>query len=297
MSPRRGRVLPAAWAGGAVLLVLGLGAVTARGLGPVPGWWPHRYDDLQPVTGGGRPSALHPLGQDSAGHDYLALVLRGLERSLTVCLLATAVALLLGLAVGLLSGYRRGWVDGLLSRATELVFTLPALVIAAVLGRYTSHLADRWFVDPVLLLGVVIGALNWMTLARVVRAQTLQLRGSGFVEASVAAGASSWFVLTRHLAGNLLGPVLAAAALVAGNAVLLESALSYLGFGVQPPDTSLGLLVDRYQASFGTRPWLLVTPGALIVTIVLAVHALAEGLAPLADPRTVRRGPRRKARA
>lgn len=289
---RRGRrVSPAAWAGGAVLLLLGLGAATARGPGPVPGWWPYRYDEVLPVHDAGRPSWRHPLGQDSAGHDYLALVLRGLERSLTVCLVATAVALLVGLAVGALSGYRGGWVDAVLSRVTEVVFTMPAIVIAAVLGRYTGHLAERGIPDQVVLLGVVLGGLTWMTVARVVRAQSLQLRGSGFVEASAAAGAGTWFIVTRHLAGNLLGPLLAAAALVAGNVVLLEGALSYLGFGMQAPDTSLGLLVEQYQTAFGTRPWLLLVPGSLILVIVLAVHAVGEGLAPLADPPGARHRP------
>ena len=293
---RGGRASAGAWAGGGVLLLLGLAAVTGRGAGPLPRWWPHRYDQVLPVLDAGRPSWAHPLGQDTAGHDYLALVLRGLERSLTVCLVATVIALLVGVTAGALSGYRRGWLDAVLSRGTEVALTLPAVVIAAVLGRYTDTLAGRWFLDPVLLLGVVIGAVTWMTVARVVRAQTLRLRVSGFVEASVAAGAGTWFILTRHLAGNLLGPVLASAALVAGNAVLLESALSYLGFGVQAPDVSLGQLVDRYQAAFGTRPVLLLVPGLLILVIVLAVHALGEGLAPLADPRTPRRRPGRTAR-
>lgn len=292
------RVRPVAWVAGLLLIGLALAAWTADGLGPLPGWWPYRHEQLPPLVDGGRPTlnlipfssdfglGPHPLGQLQTGQDFLAIVLRGLRRSLIVCLVATGVALVIGVGVGVLSGYLRGWVDAALTRVTELAFIVPAVVIAAVLGRFSARLADGWAVDPAVLLGVVIGAMTWMTLARVVRAQTLHLRTSGFVRASAALGAGPGFIIGRHIIAHLSGPVLAATALVAGNAVLLESALSYLGFGVQRPDTSLGLLVDEYGNTATTRPWLLLPPGLGILILVLAVHALAEGLAPLADPRT-----------
>lgn len=296
-STRRRRFRMAGWVAGAVLLVLALGPVTALGAGPLPGWWPHRFADVLPMTGAGRPTLQpnpfapgfglgpHPFGQDDVGHDYFALTLRGLQRSLFVCLVTSVVAALTGVGIGVTAANRGGLVDSALMRLTDLALTLPAIAVAAVLGRYSGELGPALRVPPTLLLGVVLGLLIWMPVARVVRISALQVEASGYVEAARAMGASGWHIVTRHVLPNVSAPALVGTVLIAANAVALESGLSYLGLGVQPPDTSLGSLVNLYQSAVFTRPWLVVIPAAGILLLVLALNAIGDAIEAALDPR------------
>jgi ABC-type dipeptide/oligopeptide/nickel transport system permease subunit len=166
-------------------------------------------------------------------------------------------------------------------RVTDLILTIPLLVTAAVLGRNVQGLGP-------LALAFVLGALTWTTLARLVRGEFLSLREKEFVEAARALGASPARIIFRHILPNVLGTIIVSATLAVAAAILLETSLSYLGLGVQPPDTSLGLLISAYEGSFSTRPWLFWWPAVFIVGIALSVSFIGDGLRDAFDPKQTR---------
>ncbi|MFV0430207.1 MAG: ABC transporter permease [Arachnia sp.] len=268
-----------------VLLFIVIVAFTSDGVGPIPGWWTKNYIDVYPVVNGGRPTLSlfplsigeHPFGQDTIGKDYFALVMRGAQRSILIALLVGMIATVIGTAVGAAAGYFRGWVEAFLMRITDLFIIIPLLVLAAVLGQIAG--------SSVLMLAVVLGAVLWTGLARLVRAEVLSLCEREFVMAARAIGTPAPRIIVRHILPNALGVIVVNATLLIASAILIETVLSFLGFGVKPPDTSLGLLISQYQNALTTRPWLFWWPGLFILTIALCVNFIGDGLRDAFDPR------------
>lgn len=244
--------------------------------------WHYRYDvytnDLNSP-----PSLKHPFGTDSTGYDTLAQVLRGTQRSLEIALFVALVATAVGTTYGAISGYYAGRVDNLMMRFVDLVLTLPTIAVAALLGHNFGGGGAGW-----LLIAVILAGLGWAGVARVVRGVMLSLREKEFVEAARALGASDRRVIFRHLLPNALGPIIVNVTIAVAVAILAETALSFVGFGVQAPDTSLGLLIAQNQTAASTRPWLFYFPGLFIIIIALSVNFIGDGLRDAFDPTQTR---------
>lgn len=226
------------------------------------------------------PSWQHPFGTDAAGRDTFAQVLRGTQISIGISVLVAVFATVVGTIWGTTAGYYRGWLDTVMMRIADLVLTLPLLAVAAVLGH---NLGGSWW-----LIAVVIAALYWAYVARVARGVVLSLREKEFVEAARALGASDARIIFGHLVPNAFGSIIVNATVLVSVAILLETALSYLGFGVRPPDTSLGLLVSDAQTALDTRPWLFFFPGLFIILIALTINFIGDGLRDALDPQQTR---------
>ena len=227
------------------------------------------------------PSLKHPFGTDNLGKDEFAQVLRGTQRSVEISLVIAAFAGILGALYGAVAGYYRGITDSVLMRFADLVLTLPLIAVAAVLGHNVG--GGSWY-----LIALVIGGLSWAYVARVVRGVVLSLREKEFIEASRALGASDARIILRHLIPNTLGPIIVNLTILIAVGILTETALSFLGFGVQPPDTSLGLLVSNAQTAIQTRPWLFYFPGVFIIVIALTINFIGDGLRDAFDPQQTR---------
>ncbi|UJH71005.1 ABC transporter permease [Ornithinimicrobium sp. INDO-MA30-4] len=272
----------------AVLVFVTLLAFTSIGVGPIPGWWGKSYLNSSSVINAGRPTLTlwpfaigeNPFGQDNVGKDYFALVMRGTQRSLTVAFTVGILSTLIGTAVGAAAGYFRGWTEAILMRLTDLFIVIPLLVLAAVVAKAAG--GTVWG------MALVLGFLVWTGLARLVRGEVLSLREREFVTAAEAIGASSGRILMKHILPNTIGTIIVSATLTIATAILLESALSFLGYGIQAPDTSLGQLISTYQTSFLSRPWLFWWPGMFILVIALTVNFLGDGLRDAFDPRQSR---------
>jgi len=271
---------PPAMISAVVLAIVVVVAVTSIGVFGIPGWWPYDYTTTSVSDNGGAPSSTHWFGQEDIGRDYFALVMRGTQVSLVVAFLVGISGTVLGTLLGAIAGYYRGWVDAVIMRIADVFFVIPLLLIAAIVAKTASGaIGSPWF------LGIMLGVVSWAGLARLVRAQVLSLREREYVEAAKAMGASGWRIILRHLIPNCIGTVLVNATLAIAAAVLLETSLSFLGFGVKPPQSSLGLLIDQYQNSFTTRPWLFWWPGLMILLIALSVNFIGDGLRDAFDPR------------
>jgi peptide/nickel transport system permease protein len=226
------------------------------------------------------PSWDHPFGTDSAGRDQFAQVLRGTRISLQVSVSVAILATLVGTLWGSVAGYFGGKVDTIMMRISDLVLTLPLIAVAAMLSH---NFGGTWY-----LIALVIAALYWAYVSRVSRGVVLSLREKEFVEAAKALGASDTRIILRHLVPNALGSILVNLTILVALAILLETSLSYLGFGVTPPDTSLGLLVSTGQSAATTRPWLFYFPGLFIVVIALTINFVGDGLRDAFDPTQTR---------
>jgi peptide/nickel transport system permease protein len=271
-------------------------------LGPirVPGWWKWTVEDIpelrfEDCPGGttGCPTislnpagafglGAHPFGQDDIGRDYFALVMNGARRSLMIMFVIGAVSGFMGVVIGSISGFYGKKVDSVLMRLVDFIQTVPTSIIAAVIGKAAGR------VGPVFL-ALFLGLLGWTGLARLVRAQFLSLREMEFVDAARVAGASNLRIAFKHILPNAIGQIIVSVTLIMAGAILTETALSYLGFGVVAPDVSLGLLISQYESSFTTRPWLFWWPGLFIITIALCVNFIGDGLRDAFDPRLRRR--------
>ncbi|WP_413248214.1 ABC transporter permease [Sinomonas flava] len=290
--------------GGAVVGVSILAAIlalafTSVGWGPFAGWWKYGHTDIAPLVHDGAPTLSlapfrlgeHPFGQDRIGRDLFAMTMRGAQQSITVMLVIGLIAGAIGVVVGAVAGYFRGWADAVLMRLTDVVIIVPALLLAAVLSAVAGRRDDgTWFgtvagQHGVLVLGVFLGFVLWVGLARLVRGEFLTLREREFVDAARLSGASSMRIIVRHILPNAIGVVIVNVTLTMSSAILLETALSYLGVGVKAPDTSLGLLISQNQDAFSTRPWLFWWPGAFIVLICLSINVIGDGLRDAFDPR------------
>ena len=272
-------------------------------MGPIriPGWWQWtvedipelRYEDCPGGTTGCPTISLdptsdafglgtHPFGQDDIGRDYFALVMNGARRSLMIMFVIGAVAGFIGVVVGSISGFYGKKVDAVLMRLVDFIQTVPTIIIAAVIGKAAGKVGPLY-------LALFLGILGWTGLARLVRAQFLSLREMEFVDAARVAGASNLRITFKHILPNAVGQIIVVITLIMAGAILTETALSYLGFGVVAPDVSLGLLISQYESSFTTRPWLFWWPGLFIISIALCVNFIGDGLRDAFDPRQRRR--------
>lgn len=268
-----------------VLIFIVLLAVTSLGWGPIPGWWGKTFVDTYPKIGNGEPTIKfwppslgeHPFGQDTTGKDYFALVMRGVQRSLLIAFSVGILATILGTAIGAIAGFYRGITEAFLMRVTDLFIIIPTLVLAAVLGRMTK--------GNIVALALVLAVVSWTGLARLVRGEVLSLREREFVMAARALGTPGPRIIVRHILPNALGTIVVNATLLISSAILIETSLSYLSFGVRPPDTSLGVLVSTYQSALQGRPWLFWIPGMFILVFSLCVNFIGDGLRDAFDPR------------
>jgi len=261
----------------------------------IHGWWTYDWVELSPLVNNGLPTWVfpfdfgpHPFGQDDIGHDLFAQVMRGTQQSLMIMAIVGLVATFIGIVVGAVSGFFRGWIDSLLMRLTDVVIIIPVIVVTAVLGKMAG--AHGSFI-----LALVLGLASWTALARLLRGDVLSLREREFVDAARVAGASPGRIMFIHILPNAIGVVVVNATLLMSATILTEAAISFLNFGVQPPDVSLGKIIQEYQSAFQTRPWLFWWPGSLIIVIALAVNFIGDGLRDAFDPRQ-RRGLNRAAR-
>jgi peptide/nickel transport system permease protein len=250
-----------------------------------PSWWPHSWGGWQSAYPPHRTGSLfkHPMGTDNLGHDTFAQILRGANKSVIIALMVAFLSTTFGTVTGALAGYYRGITDTLLMRSTDLFLTVPAIAVAGVLSYQFAARASGW-----VYLAVILAALGWMPIARVVRGVFLSLREKEYVEAAIALGARDRRIIFRHLLPNVVGPIIVNATLAVAISILAESGLSFLGLGIQPPDTSLGLLVASGVQAAQTRPWLFYFPGLFIIVIVLTVNFVGDGLRDAFDPTQTR---------
>ncbi len=223
------------------------------------------------------PNPRFPLGADLMGRDVLSRILHGARASLLVASFGTLLALLIGVAAGMLAGFYRGAVDVAISRFVDAVMSIPVLLLAIALAAVLRG-GGAWNVV------LVLGLVNWTTIARIVRAETLSLRAREFVEAARALGASDRRILARHLLPNLAGPILVFATLLMGGNILLESALSFLGVGIQPPTPSWGNMIQEGMAYYGSAWWIAVFPGLAILLAVVSYNLVGDGLREVLAP-------------
>jgi peptide/nickel transport system permease protein len=228
------------------------------------------------------PTMAHPLGTDQLGRDLLARVLAGGRVLLSVALLAMAVSIAIGVVIGATAGYAGAWVDGTLMRLTDLFLTiptLPVLILCTALFAGKGTFARRYVV-----MVVVIGVLNWMGTARLVRASFLSLKEVEFVAAVRSVGARPRAIVLRHILPNALGPIIVTATLSIGTTVIIESSLSFLGLGFQLPQATWGRMLFEAQPTLTTYPHEALFPGCAIIALALAINALGDGLRDALDP-------------
>ena len=262
----------AAVAGLIVLAVLVFAAVVG------PALLAYRFDEinkedvwLAPLTHG------HVLGSDALGRDLLARLLMGLRVSLAIGLMATSVSLAVGVAWGATAGYLGGTVDEVMMRIVDVLYSLPFIFFVILLmAAFGSH---------IVLMFIAIGAVEWLTMARIVRGQTQSLKNRPFIEAARAAGLTTGAVIARHIVPNLLGPVVVYVTLTIPGVILAESFLSFLGLGVQPPMASLGALIATGASDMELAPWLLIFPALAMIATLMAFNFLGDGLRDALDPK------------
>jgi oligopeptide transport system permease protein len=258
----------------AVLLALVLLACLGPALSP---WQPETLDWHHLAQSPGLAGA-HWLGTDRLGRDLYVRTLHGVRLSLLLSVAASAISLVIGIGWGMVAGYAGGRLDAVMMRFVDVLYALPYLFIVIIL---TSLLARGSLV--VLLLG--LGGVGWLTMARIVRGQTLALKRREFIEAARATGVGSAQILWRHVLPNLLGPVLVYAALIVPQMILFESFLSFLGLGVQEPQASLGNLVYGGAQEMESAPWMLLVPAAVLVALLVCLNLLGDRLRDALDPR------------
>jgi peptide/nickel transport system permease protein len=261
------------------------------------GWWMWNYVQITDIVNHAHPTlslipewlggkgitlGLHPFGQDEIGHDAFARVMRGTQQSLMIIVVIGVVSTTVGVFVGSVAGYYRGKLDAILMRITDMFIIIPVILLTAIVGITFRNLGS-------FVLALVLGLLIWTTLARLVRGEVLVLRELEFVDAARVAGASDARIIFRHILPNAVGVIIVTLTLTMASAILLETALSYLGFGVKFPDVSLGLLISDYQTAFNTRPWLFWWPGLFIIIIALTINFIGDGLRDAFDPRQRRK--------
>jgi peptide/nickel transport system permease protein len=271
--------LAAAWrhpqgrAGALLLLIVAVTAVVGPWLLPDPLAQPD-------ILAGSLPPGLgHPFGTDQLNRDILSRVVTGARISLSVALLAVALSMTLGAAVGLVSGYLGGVVDAALMRLVDGALAIPRLFILLLVLAV-------WERVPVLALILLIGATGWFATSRIVRAEVLRLREETYVRAAEALGARRRRIIFRHLLPNVVGPLLVTATLAVGDVILLEAGLSFLGLGIQPPMPSWGGMILDSKEVLVSAPWAGIFPGLAIVITVLSANLFGDALRDAVDPRS-----------
>ncbi len=259
----------------AVLIVLAIGCGFASWLAPYPPNDPNVEVLRDP------PSLAHPMGTDQLGRDELSRLMYGGTFSLAVGILATCVAVLAGATLGSVAGYYGGVADNLIMRFTDFMLCIPRLLVLLLVGGL--------FGTSVGLIVLLIGLTAWMHVARLVRASFLSLREREFVEAARALGAGDRRLIARHILPNAMGPIIVAATLGVAGAILLESTLSYLGYGVQPPVPTWGNMLQNAQGEMYQAPWLAIFPGLMIFATIMSINFVGDGLRDALDPYSARR--------
>jgi ABC-type dipeptide/oligopeptide/nickel transport system permease subunit len=240
---------------------------------------PYSYDQLD-LTNIASPPTLkdhHYFGTDLLGRDYFSRVLFGIRTSARVAFVVAILAVLIGTAIGAVAGFFKGWADNLLMRFTDLVLVLPGLAVLLVAARFLGQGSPNR-------VAIILALLFWTGLARLVRGTFLSLREKEFVEAARASGSGDFRIIIRHMLPNSLGPIIVSATLLVAAAILVESALSYLGFGIAPPTPALGQLISEGQQNMLTMWWLVTFPGLTITLIVLCINFIGDGLRDALDP-------------
>src|SRR5215510_2003507 len=231
------------------------------------------------------PSWTHPMGTDNEGRDMLARVLLGGRISLMVGIISTIVSLVIGIAYGATAGYAGGKIDEVMMRIVDILFAIPYMMIVIVLlALFGSHNA----LGQLFLLFAALGAVSWLTMARIVRGQVISLKNQDFVMAARATGVRQWKIILRHLVPNTLGPVVVYATLEVPAVMLLESFLSFLGLGVQAPLASWGSLASEGIQNIAVFPWQLVFPGVTMALTLFSLNFIGDGLRDALDPQTRR---------
>lgn len=238
---------------------------------------PFTYEGQDLELGATAPSAVHWLGTDTLGRDQLTRIMYGSRVSLMVGFIATTVALLIGVLWGATAGFLGGRIDAIMMRIVDALFALPFTIFIILLTVI--------FGSSMVLLFLAIGAVEWLTMARIVRGQVLSIKQQEFVEAAVAIGLSPWQIITRHLIPNVIGPIIVYTTLTIPGVILLESFLSFLGLGVQPPQSSWGSLISSGVDVMEEFPWLLIFPGLALSITLFSLNFLGDGLRDALDPR------------
>ena len=257
--------------GGSVLLFMVVVALLTPWIAP------YSYEAQNLDLGASSPSAAHWLGTDIFGRDVLTQIMYGGRISLAVGFIATAVALLIGVTWGAVAGYVGGRVDAVMMRLVDILYALPFMIFIVLLMVV--------FGRNILLLFLAIGAVEWLTMARIMRSQVQSLRQQEFVEAAVSVGLSPAAIIRKHVVPNALGPVIVYTTLTIPSVMLLEAFLSFLGLGIQPPATSWGLLISYGAETMEEYPWLLIFPGCALTLTLFSLNFLGDGLRDALDVR------------
>jgi oligopeptide transport system permease protein len=257
--------------GGSVLLFMIVVALLTPWIAP------YSYEAQNLDLGASSPSAAHWLGTDIFGRDVLTQIMYGGRISLAVGFIATAVALLIGVTWGAVAGYVGGRVDAVMMRLVDILYALPFMIFIVLLMVV--------FGRNILLLFLAIGAVEWLTMARIMRSQVQSLRQQEFIEAAVSVGLSPAAIIRKHVVPNALGPIIVYTTLTIPSVMLLEAFLSFLGLGIQPPATSWGLLISYGAETMEEYPWLLIFPGCALTLTLFSLNFLGDGLRDALDVR------------
>jgi len=231
------------------------------------------------------PSWQHPMGTDALGRDLLTRVLYGGRISLSVGLMVVSIALLIGVPIGAVAGYSSGRLDSILMRTTDAFLALPSFLILILLGAILREIDIPMLSrNNVFTIAIVIGLFSWMTFSRLVRAIFLTMREMDYIAASRSLGGSGLWIVLAHILPNSIGPIIVAATLGLGYAIIEESGLSFLGFGIQPPTPSWGNLLSNAQEQFIKYPWLAIFPGLMIFLSIISINYIGDGLRDAVDP-------------
>ena len=238
---------------------------------------PYGYEEQNLALGATAPSSAHLLGTDIFGRDMLTRIMYGGRVSLMVGFVATSVALVIGITWGAIAGFFGGRLDAFMMRIVDALYALPFMIfiilLMVVFGR------------NIYLLFLAIGAVEWLTMARIVRSQVMSIRNQEFIEAAYSIGLSKWLIIKKHIIPNTIGPVIVYTTLTIPSVMLLEAFLSFLGLGIQPPQSSWGLLINYGVETMEEYPWLLIFPGIALSLTLFALNFLGDGLRDALDPR------------
>ncbi len=254
-----------------VLIVIGLACIF------VPWLTPYGYEQQNLALGASGPSMQHWMGTDTLGRDVLTRVLYGGRVSIAVGLIATGVALLIGVTYGAVAGYVGGRTDAIMMRLVDIIYALPFMIFIVLLMVV--------FGRSLFLLFLAIGLFEWLTMARIVRSQVQSLKQLEFVEAAKSIGLPEHIIIWRHIIPNAIGPVIVYTTLTIPNVMLLEAFLSFLGLGIQPPQSSWGLLISGGVETMEEYPWLLIFPGLALSLVLFSLNFLGDGLRDALDVR------------
>jgi peptide/nickel transport system permease protein len=274
----------------AFLIVLALAAPLVVNLLGLPGPYTQNSNLTDSFGSPLGPSGAHPFGVDQLGEDVMSRVIYGTRVSLEVGIIGTAIATVIGVIIGVLAGFYRGWVDTVLSRFTDVVLSIPLLLLGLGIG---AACAVRGCVAGTIQPGLgeilfLIALANWTYVARIVRGLVLSLREREYVEASRALGASDARIMFREILPNLVAPIIVYSSLLIPQNILLEAALSFLGVGIRPPTASWGQMIASATPIFNTAWWYMTFPGIALLLTVLAFNLLGDGLQDALNPRTAR---------